>query len=80
MSQINRMSLTELNDIFGPSSFNTLPRTSNVQKRDLNVCHLVIGIAAMYFIIKGAVYILKNYQIVKVPTIVNSKNVKEEDE
>jgi hypothetical protein len=80
MSQINRISLTELNDIFGPPSFNTLLQTSTVQKRELNLCNLVLGIAAMYVIIKGVVYILKNYQIVKAPTIVKSKKVKEKDD
>jgi hypothetical protein len=40
----------------------------------------VLGIAAMYVIIKGVVYILKNYQIVKAPTIVKSKKVKEKDD
>jgi len=80
MSQINRMSLTELNDIFGPPSFNTSLQTSTVQKREMNLCNLVLGIAAIYVISRGVVYILKNYQIVKAPTIVKSKKVKETDD
>jgi hypothetical protein len=34
----------------------------------------------VYVIIKGVVYFYTNYQIVKVPTIVKSKKVKEKDD
>jgi hypothetical protein len=80
MNQMNQMNQNQLYRIFGPPSYNGAYHATTVQKRELNFCDLVLGIAAVYVIIKGVVYFYTNYQIVKVPNIVKSKKVKEEVE
>jgi hypothetical protein len=77
MKQVNQ---NQLYRIFGPSSFNGVYHATTVQKRELNFCDLVLGIAVVYVIIRGVVYFYTNYQIVKVPTLVKYKKVNEEDE
>jgi hypothetical protein len=77
---MNQMNQNQLYRIFGPPSYNGAYHATTVQKRELNFCDLVLGIAAMYVISKGVVYFYTNYQIVKVPTIVKSKKVKEKDD
>jgi hypothetical protein len=78
--KMKQMNQNQLYRIFGPPSYNGAYHATTVQKRELNFCDLVLGIAAVYVIIKGVVYFYMNYQIVKVPTIVKSKKVKEEVE
>lgn len=74
------MNQNQLFRIFGPPSFNGAHQATTVQKRELNFCDLVLGIATVYVIIRGVVYFYTNYQIVKVPTLVKSKKVNEEAE
>ncbi len=78
--KMKQMNQNQLYRIFGPPTFNGAYHATTFQKRELNFCDLVLGIAAVYVIIKGVVYFYTNYQIIKVPILVKSKKVTEEDE